>query len=420
MLARAAALRVVEAAGARCEVHRRRLETLAGQLERLLATLEAELLQEQWSTETGTSYALETEVIRPEHYASYYDRFRPLTPETLMALLGGGELVDLEYSELTAMLTRAVRDLFRERIAPLNVVSVLQDLYTKLEAYSLLDDLSRRCQPFWTASPRGASAFSDVFLIGSPGVQASANEPVSAEPLLQAWVDQHAGGGGAGLQSDPTYVALGAPGAIIFSRQTHGARLHYMRQILDYQEHYRALQQQKGYPVHFKHAHEALPELRPDDERATEAWALGIAYGVIAAKTFGWVWALDVEQRKDTDSPIGFRTQEVLRTGSLWDLAAEIVRVESREILPHSSRFLHVTRSGALGQFSQRRDAIAAVERLVERRLDHLGKQPMVSELTRYIEEVLHPRMKRVEEMEAATLTKEYQAMRKWMERLTL
>jgi hypothetical protein len=424
MLARTGALRLLEAARTALEEHRRKLETLESQLTRVHQTVEAELTQEQWAPDLGSAYALETEVIRPEHFALYYDRFRPVSPEAFMARLSSDgylpALTGLEYGAVSSQLQQAARDLFADRIGRINVVDVLQDMYSQTDAYNLLDDLARRCQPFWTATPRGAGTFSDVFLIGSPGMQpAGPGAPVQAEPLLQEWVDQHAGGTG-GLQSDPTYVALGHPGAIIFSRQTHGARMHYMRQILDYQEQYRALQQQRGYPVHFRSALEALPELRPDDEKATESWSLGVAYGVIAAKHFGWVWALDTEQRKDPEFAAGFRTVEFLRTGSLWDLAAEAAPVDNREVAPHSSRFLHATRSGALGQFCQRRDYVAAVDRLIGARLDAIGKQALTGELTRYLEEVIAPRVKRVEEMEAATLTKEYAAIRRFVDRLTM
>jgi hypothetical protein len=111
---------------------------------------------------------------------------------------------------------------------------------------------------------------------------------------------------------------------------------------------------------------------------------------------------------------------EFLRTGSLWDLAAEIVPVETREVASHSSRFLHATRSGALGQFGQRREYVTAVERMTGLRLDSIGKQHLTAELTRYLEEVIAPRVKRVEEMEAATLTKEYAAIRRYLDRLNL
>jgi hypothetical protein len=426
MAARTAALRLLEAARTHLEEHRRRLETLESQLTRIQQTAETELTQEQWAPDLGSAYALETEVIRPDHFPLYYDRFRPASSEGFLKGVTGeaggylNALTGLEYAQVSARLQQAARDVFAVQIGRLNVVDVLQDLYAKTDAFSLLDDLARRCQPFWTATPRGAGAFSDVFLIGSPGVQpAGPGAPVQAEPLLQEWVDQHAGGTG-GLQSDPTYVALGSPGAIIFSRQTHGARMHYMRQILDYQEQYRALQQQRGYPVHFRSSLEALPELRPDDERATESWSLGVAYGIVAAKHFGWVWALDTEQRKDPEFAGGFRTVEFLRTGSLWDLAAEIVPVENREVAQHSSRFLHGTRSGALGQFGQRREYVAAVDRLIGQRLDAIGKQTLTNELTRYLEEVIAPRVKRAEEMEAATLTKEYAAIRRFIDRLNL
>jgi hypothetical protein len=425
MLARTAAMRLVEAARGVAEEQRRRLEGLEGQLVRLQSTVDAEVAQEQWAPDQGSAYALETEVIRADHFPAYYDRFRPSSPELFLAEVAGeggylSRLAGREYPELSGLLTQAARTPFVERVEKLNVVEVLGELYDRTDAFHLLDDLARRCQPFWTASPRGAGAFSDVFLIGSPGLQTAAGGPVKAEPLLQEWVDQHAGGSVGGLYSSPTYVALGNPGAIIFSRQTHGARLHYMRQILDYQEHYRLLQQQRGYPVHFKPALEALPELRPDDEKATEAWSLGVAYGMVALKDFGWVWALDSEQRKDPEVPGAFRTVEFLRTSSVWDLAAEIAPVETREVAPHSSRFLHPTRSGALGQFSQRREFITTAERKVRQRLDLLGKQLVGAELTRYLEEVLGPRSRRAEELEAATLTKEYAAIRRYLDRLNL
>lgn len=427
MLARTAALRLVESARTLLEEHRRKLEALDANLTRLVQTVEAELTQEQWVGDTGSTYALETEVIRPEQFPRYYSQFRPASPEAFFAGFGTEgsvlqALAGLEYGHVATMLTKAARELFADRVGRLNVVDVLKELYSRQEAFDLLDDLARRCQPFWTATPRGSGAFSDVFLIGSPGIRPGGEgAPVQAEPLLQEWVDSHAGAvGGGGLQSSPTYVALGSPGAVIFSRQTHGARLHYMRQILDYQEHYRMLQQQRGYPVHFKPCLEALPELRPDDEKATEAWALGVAYGMIACKTFGWVWALETEQRKDTEIPGGYKAVEMLCTGSLWDQAAEIASVGNKEIAPHSSRFLHATRSGALGQFGQRRDAVAAVERMVGIRLDAYGKQLVAAELTRYLQEVIHPRMKRAEEMEAATLTKEHAAIRRFMDRLNL
>lgn len=428
MAGRAAALRLADSVRAVLEGYRRKLEALETHLTRLAQTAEAELAQEQWSQEIGSAYALETEVLRPEHYAAYYDRFRPASFEAFLAALaepdGAGLMARLctgDYNAVAGLLSRTARELFADRVRRLNVVDVLQEVYSRDEAFGLLDDLERRCQPFWTASARGGAAFSDVFLIGSPGmVPAEQGAPVQAEPMLQEWFDKHAGGGSGGLQSSPTYVALGAPGAIIFSRQTHGARLHYMRQILDYHEHYRALQQQRGYPLHFKPNLEALPELRPDDDKATEAWALAVAYGVIAAKTFGWVWALDTEQKKDPDLPGGFRSVDVLRTGSLWDLAAEIAPVELKEIPPHSSRMLHQTRSGALGQFSQRREWVSAVDRLVNRRLDQQGKQSLAAELTRYLEEVVAPRARRAEEMESATLAKEQAALRRFLERLNL
>ncbi|HLN61507.1 MAG TPA: hypothetical protein VK464_08095, partial [Symbiobacteriaceae bacterium] len=428
LLARTAAMRLVDAARTVLEEQRRRLEALETQLTRLQSLVEAEIAQEQWAPDTGSAYALETEVIRPEHFPAYYERFRPASPEGFLGSLttgeGGGYLPRLcgrEYAELSTLLHGAARAQFQDRVERLNVVEVLGELYDRTDAFHLLDDLARRCQPFWTASPRGAGAFSDVFLIGSPGIQPGGpSTPVQAEPLLQEWVDQHAGGSMGGLHSAPTYVALGTPGSIIFSRQTHGARLHYMRQILDYQEHYRMLQQQRGYPVHFKSCLEALPELRPDDEKATEAWALGVAYGMIALKDFGWVWALDSEQRKDHEVPGAFRTVEFLRTSSVWDIAAEIVPVEGRETQPHSSRFLHATRSGALGQFSQRREFIAAAERKVRQRLDGSGKLAVGNELTRYLEEVLGPRCRRADEMEAATMTKEYTAIRRYLDRLNL
>jgi hypothetical protein len=193
-----------------------------------------------------------------------------------------------------------------------------------------------------------------------------------------------------------------------------------MRQILDYQEQYRMLQQQRGYPVHFKPCLEALPELRPDDEKATEAWSLAVAYGMVAAKMQGWVWAYDTEQRKDPEVPNGYKTVEFLCTGSIWDLAAEIAPVEKGEIPSYSSRFLHGTRSGALGQFGQRREYIGVVEQLVGRRLEALGKQALSAELTRYLEDVLARRMKKAEEMEAATLTKEHASLRRFLDRINL
>jgi hypothetical protein len=193
-----------------------------------------------------------------------------------------------------------------------------------------------------------------------------------------------------------------------------------MRQLLDYYEQYRMLLQQRGYPLHFKPALEALPELRPDDDKATEAWSLAVAYGMVAAKTFGWVWAVDTEQKRDPDDPTNFRPVEVLRAGSLWDIAAEIAPVEAREVASHSSRFLHATRSGAMGQFSQRRECIAAVERLVERRLGAVGKQALTVELSRYVEEILGPRIRRADELDAATLSREYSAIRRFVVRLKL
>jgi hypothetical protein len=426
LLARAAAMRLTEAVRTLLEEHRRKLEALQSGLARLEQTVAAELTQEQWAVDQGSAYALETEVIQPEHFPLYYDRFRPATTEPFLAAVGEADggfagLAGLEYGELAGRLGRAARRLFADRIERLNVVEVLQERYSRLEAFGLLDDLARRCQPFWTATPRGAGAFSDVFLIGSPGIRpGGTGGPVQAEPLLQEWVDQHAGGGSGGLQSRPTYVALGTPGAVIFSRQTHGARLHYMRQILDYHEHYRALLQQRGYPIHFRPALEALPELRPDDDKATEAWSLAVAYGMVAARTFGWIWTLDAEQKKDPDLPGGYLTVDVLRTGSLWDLAAEIVPVEPREVPPHSGRFLHASRSGALGQFAQRRECALAVDRLVGKRLDTVGKQAMGAELTRYLEETLRPRIRRADELEAATLAKEQAAIRRFLDRLNL
>jgi hypothetical protein len=409
MAARAGALRLLEGLRATLEEQRRRLEALESHLQRLDQTVEAELIQGEGGD--LATYALETEVIRPADYPLYYQRFRPPSPEGLLARLGGGQglpaaLLDLEYDHLAARLYGEARALFQEPVCGLNVVDVLQERFSRQAAFDLLDDLAKRCQPFWTASPRGAGAFSDVFLIGSPGVcPGGPGTAVQAEPLLQEWVEQHAGGGVGGLQSAPTYVAMGAPGAIIFSRQTHGARLHYMRQILDYQEHYRALQQQRGYPLHFKPCLEALPELRPDDEKATECWALAVAYGMAACKTFGWVWALE---------------GGTLCTGSLWDLAAEIVPVESREVLPHSNRFLHQSRAGAMGQFSQRREWVIRVEQMVNQRLDALGKQVVGAELGRYLEEVLMSRMKRTEELDAISLTRESGALRRFLDRLNL
>jgi hypothetical protein len=422
MAARTGALRLIEALRTALDEQRRRLEALESHLTRLQQTVDAELTQEQWAPDSGSTYALETEVIRAEHYPLFYDRFRPSTHEAFLAAAGNpSNSASPEYNTLVTRLTHAARSLFAEQIQSLNVVEVLGELYDRTHAYSLLDDLARRCQPFWTATPRGASAFSDVFLIGSPGIAPSGpGNPVHAEPFLQEWLDQHAGGSALGIHSEPTYVALGNPGAIIFSRQTHGARLHYMRQILDYQEQYRMLQQQRGYPVHFKPCLEALPELRPDDEKATEAWSLGVAYGMIAAKMNGWVWAFDSEQRKDPETPGGYRTVEVLCTGSIWDLAAEIAPVEKGEVPAYSSRFLHATRSGALGQFGQRRDYIAAVEQMVGRRLESIGKQSLSLELTRYMEETIARRMKRAEEMEAATLTKEHGALRRFLDRINL
>jgi hypothetical protein len=425
LLARAATLRLLEAARTLLEEHRRKLETLQGHLERIQQTADAELTQEQWAADSGSAYALETEVIRAERYGDYYERFRPGSPELFVKQLGGDGLLPvltgLDYGPVAQLLTRTAWELFQERVRHLNVVEVLQDLYSKREIFDLLDDLARRCQPFWTATPRGSGAFSDVFLIGSPGVRpAGDGGPVQAEQLLQEWTDLHAGGGSVGIHSSPTYVALGAPGAIVFSRQTHGARLHYMRQVLEYQEHYRALQQQRGYPLHFKPCLEALPELRPDDDRATEFWALAVAYGMAAARTSGWYWALDTDQRRDPDDPTSFRSVEVLRAGSLWDLAAEIAPVESREMPAHSSRFLHATRSGALGQFTQRRECVAAAERMVERRLGAIGKQGLVAELGRYMEEILSPRMRRAEDLEASTLTREHAAIRRFLGRLNL
>ncbi len=426
MLARSAALRLVEGARAVLEEHRRRLESLESHLMRLWQTVEAEAAQERWAPESGSGYALETEVIRPDQFGAYYERFRPASAEALLEALGGGEgllraLTSREYEEVAGRVTRTVRSLFADQVASLNVVDVLQELYTREEAFGLLDDLESRCQPFWTATPRGAGAFSDVFLIGSPGVRTGGpGSPVQAEPLLQEWVDQHAGTGTGGLHSSPTYVALGSPGAVIFSRQTHGARLHYMRQVLDYQEHYRSLQQQQGYPVHFKPCLEALPELRPDDEKATEAWALAVAYGMAAARTAGWVWALDEQPSRPDEGGGSPGGEAVLRTGSLWDLAAEIAPVEPGDIPPHSSRFLHATRSGALGRFGQRREWVAAVERMVSRRLDAVGKQVLGAELGRYLEEVIAPRLRRQEEMEAATLTREHAALRRFLHRLNL
>jgi hypothetical protein len=421
MAARAGALRLVEALRGALDEQRRRLEALESHLTRLQQTVDAELTQEQWAPDTGSTYALETEAIRAEHYPLFYERFRPSTHEAFLAAAGDLSRSGADYNALAQALSHAARSLFAEQIQRLNVVEVLGELYDRAHAYSLLDDLARRCQPFWTATPRGAGAFSDVFLIGSPGVAPRGpGNPVHAEPFLQEWLDQHAGGSVLGIHSEPTYVALGNPGAIIFSRQTHGARLHYMRQILDYQEQYRMLQQQRGYPVHFKPCLEALPELRPDDEKATEAWSLGVAYGMIAAKMNGWVWAFDSEQRKDADSAGGYRMVEFLCTGSIWDLAAEIAPVEKGEVPAYSSRFLHATRSGALGQFGQRRDYIAAVEQMVGRRLETIGKQAFSAELTRYLEETIARRMKRAEEMEAATLTKEHGAIRRFLDRINL
>ncbi|HYF94564.1 MAG TPA: tubulin-like doman-containing protein [Symbiobacteriaceae bacterium] len=420
MAARAGALRTLESLRTQLDEQRRRLEALESHLTRLQQTVDAELTQEQWAPDLGSTYALETEAIRAEHFPAYYDRFRPSAPEAFLKAMGD-LTVPAEYPVMATRLAQAARALFADHIQSLNVVEVLQELYDRTYAFSLLDDLARRCQPFWTATPRGACAFSDVFLIGSPGyTPAGPGAPVHAEPFLQEWLDQHAGGSALGIHSEPTYVALGSPGAIIFSRQTHGARLHYMRQILDYQEQYRMLQQQRGYPVHFKPCLEALPELRPDDEKATECWALGVAYGMIAAKMNGWVWAFDTEQRKDPEAPGGYRTVEFLCTGSIWDLAAEIAPVEKNEVPAYSSRFLHATRSGALGQFGQRRDYLAAVEQMVGRRLEATGKQALGAELTRYLEETLARRMKRADEMEAATLTREHGAIRRFIERINL
>lgn len=425
LLGRALALRLVDGLRAALAEHRRRLEGLDSHLKRLAQSIEVEMAQEQWTVDGGTAYALETEVLRPDDYPVLYQRFAPSGAEPLLRAASDGAgmlaaLGGLEYTQLERRMQRAAWGLFAEQAERLNVVDLLQELYTGPEAFALLNDLSRRCQPFWTAATRGAGAFSDVFLIGSPGVQPGGpGSPVQAEPLLQEWVEQH-GGGHKGADGTPTYVALGAPGALIFSRQTHGARLHYMRQVLDYQEHYRALQQQRGYPVHFRPCLEALPELRPDDEQATESWALGVAYGLIAAKTFGWVWALDQQPRKAEDAPGGFRMVEVLRTGSLWDVAAEILPVEIREVAPHASQLLHATRSGALGQFSQRRECVAAVERLVNRRIDQLGKRAVNAELSRYLTERLAPRLRREGEAEAATLMREHAAVRRFLERLNL
>jgi hypothetical protein len=421
LIARAKAIHVLDAVRAQAEQVRRELKWLASNLVRLVQSTDLELAHQRLGEAQGQRYALETDLLRAEHYPRFYERFRPTNDAFLQAVGKEGLLADLahqEYSQLAARLLQVARGLFVAPIGQLGVVEVLQELYTQEEAFALLDDLARRCQPFWTATPRGAGAFSDVFLIGSPGVRSDGPEgPVQAEPLLQDWVEQHGGSSGGALKSTPTYVALGSSSSLIFSRQTHGARLHYMRQVLDYQEHYRALQQQRGYPMHFKPCLEALPELRPDDERATECWALGLAYGIVAAKTFGWVWALDTEPRTDGE-PSGLRT--VLRSGSLWDVAVEIAPVVPQEIASHSSRFLHPTRSGALAQVAVRKEALAAIERLVNRRLDSIGKQVVAQELTRYLDQVLMPRLLRQEEMEAATITKECSALRRFLERLNL
>lgn len=422
MIARRAALKLAEAARAELDERRRSLEALQVHLSRLGKAVEAELAHGNWNRESGRLFALETEVIPPDRYGEYYRRLRPSSAEPFMAAAAEGpalaSLAGLSYGQLASRLGRAAREQFEEQVFQLNVVEVIAEQYSRAEAFALLDDLARRCQPFWTASPRGATGFSDVFLIGSPGMRSGEGSgPVSAEPLLQEWVDQHAGAAG-GLQSSPTYVALGAPGAIIFSRQTHGARLHYMRQIPEYQEHYRALLQQRGYPVHFKPVLEALPELRPDDERATEAWALSVAYGMVAAKSYGWVWALDTEEQKEPENG-RYRSSRLLCTGSLWDLAAEIAPVRSREMAAHSTRFLHATRSGAAGQFGQRRVWVQEAEQMVVRRLETAGKHLVSAELARYLDEVISPRLQQ-EEAEVAALTREQVAIRRFLGRINL
>ena len=79
-------------------------------------------------------------------------------------------------------------------------------------------------------------------------------------------------------------------------RRTHGAALHYLAEIHECAGAYEQWKRRGGHPVHIFNAETVanMPRMIPsgDLDDGLRAWALGVAYALIAKRGSTWYWNL--------------------------------------------------------------------------------------------------------------------------------
>ncbi len=394
--ARPAAMDLLDALVARTRAAHGEWATVSTELERLRAELATRASRLQTKDRSAVQrFVVDQEVTPPGYEHTYYESAKlPVDQAFGLVVSSVGSPEDLyrslagrSWPEIAQMLERPLAEHIEPALFGTDVLAYVDS--SEDAAVKLVDKVNvlfEMCQPFWPAEPITADMRFAEFLGISAKPVLDADGAPAPPKALQAW-----------SSGDHQFIVGHTPYEIVVSRRTYGARAHYLHPADDWRRAWETrIESSRGRYMLETHADYAqAPDLFPSDSAPVEAFALGLALGLITVRGNGYYVNLLVDGNTIRVLYASqWPTVHTLESAVAPPAKAGVIRFELNE-----SRTLREAvkladgRANALDALAGDARQITSIQTAVGEYLAAIGADAFRAQIDMYVEQVLKARM---------------------------
>lgn len=380
----------------------------------LRTRLEAEVAQiEAHTQEAVPGFVLEMDIVTYDYYRQFYADH----PHNVQEIAAGffGEAADplavLRGQDAEALgnaILRVCAAMYGPEVKQKNIFGVAAEPAVQEDIGKRLEFMFGMCQPFWQEQgpPTPGFYYVDNTLL-------AVSDPDN--PQVKRWIEEHKGQAiDPKYMATPTPIETSAPWSMALCRFTHGARVHYLSDAPIWKDRYREFLAMPQSHPHIAFGVEDLQmedPVRGEEDRQGQAFALAMAFGLIARRGNYYYWNLG--ERTEQGVPVPYlripSESQCLPGMFPADTALTLKLPDSGlPVRPDDRAMLAQGREQAMAAFGRQAERVRSVEAYAERFIKDFGGNKFISLVEEYIKQALDPRVE--------SDTDQYSKERAWLQ----